>query len=53
MTTPHPFDKLDVDDVLSKLQTPEKVALLTGLDMVRSVIMLSDYSCALKPHNDY
>lgn len=29
-----PFDKLDIDDVISKLTTDEKVALLTGLDMV-------------------
>lgn len=39
MTTPRPFDKLDVEDVISKLKTSEKVALLTGLDMVRSIFL--------------
>lgn len=31
---PRPFDKLDVEDVLSKLTVAEKVDLLTGKDMV-------------------
>lgn len=35
--SPLPFDKLDVEDVISKLATSEKVALLTGLDMVRNI----------------
>lgn len=32
-----PFDKLDVDDVILKLTTEEKVTLLSGLDMVCTV----------------
>lgn len=34
-----PFDKLDIDNVIPNLTTDEKVALLTGLDMVRMVYM--------------
>lgn len=33
MSGPRPFDKVDVEDVISKLTTAEKVTLLTGKDM--------------------
>ncbi|KAF8308211.1 putative beta-glucosidase precursor [Clavulina sp. PMI_390] len=36
VNNPRPFEKLNIDDVISKLSSAEKVALLAGLDMWHS-----------------